>query len=288
MSGYTEGVIILIGINIIAVLGVSILTGFTRLFSFGNAGFMAVGAYTSAIMSTRYDTPFIVSLLVGIAVSALLSLALGKLTLRLKGDYFLIATLGFGECTRVLIEFLDPITGGARGFAGIPQRTTFGVVLVSVVLAIILAKNLIHSKFGRGLMAVREQEIAAAAVGIDTAKAKQLAFTVSAMYAGWAGSLFSHYYMFLTPKMFNLDKSAEFTITVVVGGLGSLTGSIVATTILTLLPEVLRALAHYRMLFYGIAVVATILLKPSGLMGYKELSCKGIKGFVNRGREVAR
>ena len=157
MSGYTEGVLILIGINIIAVLGVSILTGFTRLFSFGNAGFMAVGAYTSAIMSTRYGMPFIVSLLAGIMVPALLSLALGKLTLRLKGDYFLIATLGFGECIRVLIEFLDPITGGARGYAGIPQKTTFTVVLVSVVMAIILAKNLINSKFGRSLMAVREQ-----------------------------------------------------------------------------------------------------------------------------------
>lgn len=287
MSGYTEGIIILIGINIIAVLGVSILTGFTRLFSFGNAGFMAVGAYTSAVMSTRYNMPFIISILMGILVSAMLSIALGKLTLRLKGDYFLIATLGFGECTRVLIEFLDPITGGARGFAGIPQKTSLIIVVLSVLLAIVLARNLVNSKFGRGLTAVREQEIAAAAVGIDTAKAKQLAFTVSAMYAGWAGSLFSHYYMFLTPKMFNLDKSAELTITVVVGGLGSLSGSIVSTIMLTVLPEILRALAHYRMLFYGIAVVGTVLLKPSGLMGYKEFSFKRIQGFISRGKEVA-
>jgi len=287
MSGYFQGILILIGINIIAVLGVSILTGFTRLFSFGNAGFMAIGAYASAILSVKYHMPFVVSILGGIFLAALVSLALGKLTLGLKGDYFLITTLGFGECTRVLIEFLDPVTGGARGYAGIPQKTTLGVVLISMVLAIIIARNLLTSKYGRNLMAIREQEVAAEAVGIDTAKFKQISFTVSAIYAGWAGALFAHYYMFITPAMFNLDKSAELTITVVIGGLGSLTGSIIATSILTLLPEVLRAVSSYRMLFYGIAVVLIITMRPKGLLGYKELSYDWLKNIFIKRKEVA-
>ncbi|MCR4429497.1 MAG: branched-chain amino acid ABC transporter permease [Tepidanaerobacteraceae bacterium] len=288
MSGYVEGVIILIGINIIAVLGVSILTGFTRLFSFGNAGFMAIGAYASAILTTKFNMPFLISLLGGMLMAALISLALGKLTLGLKGDYFLITTLGFGECTRVLIEFLDPITGGARGYAGIPQKTTLLIVLISVALAITVARNLLNSKYGRNLKAIREQEIAADAVGIDTARFKQLSFTVSAIYAGWAGALFAHYYMFITPAMFNLDKSSELTITVVIGGLGSLTGSVIATTVLTLLPEVLRSVANYRMLFYGIAVVLIITLRPNGLMGYKELSASWIKNLPIQVRRMFR
>lgn len=276
LSGYVSGLIILVGINIIVVLGVSILTGFTRLFSFGNAGFMSIGAYTSAILTTKFDVPFVVAILAGAIFAGVISLGLGKLTLKLKGDYFLITTLGFGECTRVLMEFLDPVTGGARGYTGIQPYTTMPVVLVSVVLAFIIAWNFLHSKYGRNLMAIREQEMAAEAVGIDTAKFKEMSFVMSAIFAGWAGALFAHYLMFISPSMFNLDKSSELTITVVIGGLGSLSGSILATTIITLLPEVLRSVAEYRMLLYGIVVVIIITLRPSGLMGYKEFSLKWI------------
>ncbi|MDY0019081.1 MAG: branched-chain amino acid ABC transporter permease [Anaerolineae bacterium] len=279
MSGYVSGLLILVGINIIAVLGVSILTGFTRLFSFGNAGFMAIGAYTAGILSSRFGVPFIPALIAGALMAGLISLALGKLTLGLKGDYFLIATLGFGESLRVLIENIE-ITGGARGLANIPPRTTLLVVWVSVVIAIIGAWNFLHSKYGRNLMAIREQEMAADAVGIDTAKFKTLAFMISAIYAGWAGGLFSHYYTFISPISFALSKSAELTITVVVGGLGSLTGSIIATILLTLLPELLRAASVYRMLFYGIAVVLIVTLRPNGLLGYREFSWEWIKRLI--------
>ena len=282
MSGYVTGIMIIVGINIIAVLGVSILTGFTRIFSFGNAGFMAIGAYTSAILTTKFHVPFLLAVLIGSLFAGLLSYGLGKLTLRLKGDYFLITTLGFGECVRVLMEYLDPITGGARGFSGIKPYTTLPVVVISVIGAIVIAWNFIHSKYGRGLMSIREQEMAAEAVGIDVVKYKQMAFTLSAIFAGWAGGLFAHYLMFIAPNMFNLDKSAELTITVVIGGLGSLTGSIIATVLLTLLPEVLRAFANYRMLFYGITVVLIIILRPSGLMGYKEFSITGIIKYIRK------
>lgn len=282
MSGYIGGIIILVGINIIAVLGISILTGFTRLFSFGNAGFMSIGAYTSAILTTKFHVPFVMAVILGASMASILSYGLGKLTLNLKGDYFLITTLGFGECTRVFMEYMDKYTGGARGFAGIKQSTTITVVVVSVVLAAFLAWNFTHSKYGRNLVAVREQEVAAAASGIDVVKAKQMSFTISAFLAGWAGALFAHYYTFITPAMFNLDKSSELTITVVIGGLGSLTGSIISTMILTVLPEIMRAFASYRMLFYGLAVVLVITLRPSGLMGYREFSLSGIKRLFTK------
>jgi branched-chain amino acid transport system permease protein len=286
MAGYYEGLLILVGINIIAVLGVSILTGFTRLFSFGNGGFMAIGAYTGAILSTKLHTPLVISIIGGMLVAGLIAFLLGKITLGLKGDYFLIATLGFGESIRVIIENMQRITGGARGYSGIPLKTNIWVVLISVVIAVWIAWNLLHSKIGRNFQAIREQEIAADAIGIDTAKYKNYAFVISAMFAAWAGVLFAHYFSFIVPIMFNLVKSSEMTITVVIGGLGSLTGSIIATTILTLLPELARAAAEYRMLAYGVAVVIIVTLRPSGLMGYKEFSFKKtiawIKGLLNR------
>ncbi len=280
MAGYYEGLFILVGINIIAVIGVSILTGFTRLFSFGNAGFMAIGAYTGAIISTKVHAPLVVSIIGGMIIAGFIAFLLGKITLGLKGDYFLIATLGFGESVRVIIENLQKITGGARGYTGIPMKTDLLVVLISVVIAIFIAWNLLHSKIGRNFQAIREQEVAADAIGIDTAKYKNIAFIISAMYAAWAGVLWAHFYSLIVPSMFNLGKSSELTITVVIGGLGSLTGSIIATTILTLLPELARAAAEYRMLAYGVAVVLIITLRPSGLMGYREFSLKGTIAWV--------
>jgi branched-chain amino acid transport system permease protein len=282
MAGYYEGLFILVGINIIAVIGVSILTGFTRLFSFGNAGFMAIGAYTGAIISTKVHAPLVISIIGGMIVAGFIAFLLGKITLGLKGDYFLIATLGFGESVRVIIENLQKITGGARGYTGIPMKTTLLVVLISVAIAIFIAWNLLHSKIGRNFQAIREQEVAADAIGIDTAKYKNIAFVISAMYAAWAGVLWAHFYSLIIPSMFNLGKSSELTITVVIGGLGSLTGSIIATTILTLLPELARAAAEYRMLAYGVAVVLIITLRPSGLMGYQEFSLKGTIAWVKK------
>lgn len=282
MSGYVEGILILVGINIIAVLGVSILTGFTRLFSFGNAGFMALGAYAAALCTLRLHVPFLFAIMIGAAFSGIIAFLLGKLTLGLKGDYFLIATLGFGESVRVILEYANKITGGARGLPGIASQTTLPVVLASVVLAIVVAANFLRSKYGRNLMAIREQEIAAEAVAIDTAKYKTMSFVMSAVFAGWAGALYAHYLTFISPVMFNLDKSAELTITVVIGGLGSLTGSVLATIVLTVLPELFRDASVYRMLLYGVAVVLIITLRPSGLFGYREISFGWLRKWLAR------
>lgn len=282
ISDYTQGIIIVICINIIAVLGISVLTGFTRLFSFGNAGFMSIGAYTSALLTTRLGVPFIPAILAGILAAGFISYLLGSMTLKLKGDYFLITTLGFGECVRVLFNYITPVTGGAKGLSGIPNYTTLPIALISLVLAIIITWTLVHSKYGRNFTAIREQEIAAESVGIDVTKSKKMAFVFSAMFAGWAGALYAHNLMFISPALFNLSKSAELTITVVIGGLGSLTGSILGSLVVTILPEIFRSLANYRIFFYGVAVVLIIILRPSGLLGYKEFSVKKIYAFLKK------
>ncbi len=281
LSSYTQGIIIMVCITTIAVLGISVLTGFTRLFSFGNAGFMSIGAYTSALLTTRLHMPFVPALLAGVLMAGIISYLLGSLTLKLKGDYFLITTLGFGECVRVLFNYIS-ITGGAKGLAGIPKHTTLWVAVGSVILAFIIAWTFIHSKYGRNLTAIREQELAAEAVGIDVTRYKKMSFVFSAMFAGWAGVLYAHNLMFISPLMFNLPKSAEMTIIVVIGGLGSLTGTVMGSLVVSLLPEIFRGLANYRMFFYGVAVVLIIILRPAGLFGYREFSITKIIAFFKK------
>ena len=279
LNSFQEGVVVVVCVNMIAVLGMSVLTGFTRLFSFGNAGFMAIGAYTAAICSVQFHLPFVLSILLGAAAAGVIAFLLGSLTIRLRGDYFLISCLGFGECIRVLFNYTKDLTGGANGYSGIPYRTTAAVAFICAVLAFVIAWNFIHSRYGQNLTAIRENEVAAAASGIDVIRCKKMAFVFSAIYAGWAGGLYAHYLRHITPALFNLPKSCELIITTVLGGLGSLTGSVLGTLVVQLLPEFFRGLAEYRMLFYGIAVVLVILIRPSGLYGYREFSVTRIIRF---------
>lgn len=285
LNSFQEGVLIVCCVNMIAVLGMSILTGFTRLFSFGNAGFMSIGAYTAAICSVEFKLPFVISILIGAAVAGLVAYLLGSMTIRLRGDYFLISCLGFGEGVRVLFNYTKELTGGANGYSNIPYCTTGAVALFCAVLAFVIAWNFIHSKYGQNLSAIRENEVAAAANGIDVVKYKKMSFVFSAIYAGWAGGLYAHYLRFITPSLFNLGKSSELIITTVLGGLGSLTGSVLGTLVVQLLPEIFRSMSEYRMLFYGIAVVLVVLLRPNGLYGYKEFSLKRvIRSIKNIGK----
>ena len=271
LNSFQEGVVVICCVNMIAVLGMSVLTGFTRMFSFGNAGFMSIGAYTAAICSVQFHIPFVISIIIGAAVAGLVAFLLGSLTIRLRGDYFLISCLGFGECVRVLLLYARDITGGATGYTGIPFKTTWFVALICVAAAFLIAWNLIHSRFGQAFTAIRENEVAAAANGINVVHYKKMSFVFSAIFAGWAGGLYAHYLRHITPALFNLPKSCELVFTTVLGGIGSLTGSVIATLIVQLLPEFFGKFAEYRMLLYGIAVVIVILLRPEGLMGYKEL-----------------
>lgn len=286
ISSYMQGVIVMMCINIIAVLGMSILTGFTRLFSFGNAGFMSIGAYCVAILTVRYHVNFLLAIVIGALFAGLIAFLLGSITLKLKGDYFLITCLGFGECVRVLFNYTKKLTGGSAGFPGIPNYSSMLFAIVSTVLAFYIAWRFIHSKYGRNLTSIRENEMAAEAVGINTFRFKRMSFTFSAIYAGWAGALYGGYLMYIVPSSFNLAKSCELITTTVIGGLGSLTGSVLGAIVVTGLPEIFRSMANYRMLLYSVAVILIIMFKPSGLYGYKEFSfkrmCRTIAGWFGK------
>jgi branched-chain amino acid transport system permease protein len=273
---YIEGIVILIGINLIAVLGLSILTGFTGLFSFGHAGFMAIGAYVSAIFVARLHLPFALAILAAMLSASLVSLLLGRLTLKLKGDYFCIATMGFGEAVRIVLNNINYV-GGARGWESLPRYTTLWIVLVLDVAAVVMTWNLINSRHGRNMVAVREEELAAQMAGINVFRSKMIALVVSAAFAGIAGALMAQYMQFIRPTMFNMSKSTDLTIMVIFGGLGSISGSIVGTLLLVSLPEVFRNFAQWRLVIYGLAVIIIMVGRPQGVMGGFELTPSGIR-----------
>ena len=277
---YIQGIAVLIGINLIAVLGLSILTGFTGLFSFGHGGFMAIGAYVSAIVSSRLGLPvsiaFPLAILAGALSAALISVLIGKLTLNLKGDYFCIATMGFGEAVRIILNNVNYV-GGARGWANLPQYTTWWIVLGLCIVCIVVTWNLINSRQGRNLVAVREEELAAQMAGVDVFRSKMVALIVSAALAGIAGALMANYIQFLRPTMFNMAKSTDLTIMVIFGGLGSISGTIAGTILLVSLPEVFRNFAQWRLVIYGLAVIVIMVGRPQGIMGGVELTPSGIR-----------
>lgn len=280
---YISGILILSGINLLTVLGLSLLTGFTGLFSFGHAGFMAIGAYISATATMQMGLPFIPALLVGGIAAMLAGLLIGKLTLNLKGDYFCIATLGFGEAIRLILDNVQYF-GGARGMPGIPPYTTlFNVVLINVaaVTALVL---IIKSRHGRNMVAIREEEMASQVIGIDVFKYKMMSLAISALYAGIAGGLMAHYLGYIQPIMFKMVKSTELTIIVIFGGLGSVSGSVVGALLLTFLPELLRSFYEWRLVVYGAAVILIMITRPQGLMGGKEFSLKGIARIINKNK----
>ncbi|MDD4504205.1 MAG: branched-chain amino acid ABC transporter permease [Clostridiaceae bacterium] len=273
---YLIGILTLAGINLMTVLGLSLLTGFTGLFSFGHAGFMAIGGYATAMMTVNFKWPFIPALLVGGLAAALVSAVIGKVTLNLKGDYFCIATLGFGEAIRLILDNVQ-VFGGARGWPGIPYYTNIWNVIGINIVAIIILANLIRSRHGRNMIAVREEELASQIIGINVFKYKMTSLVISAAYAGIAGGLMGHYMTFLQPKMFSLAKSTELTIIVIFGGLGSISGSVLGALVLTSLPEILRAFYSWRLVFYGLAVIFIMISRPEGLMGGYELTPSSMK-----------
>ncbi len=282
MFEYWLGVATLTGIYMIAILGMSILTGFTGLFSMGHAGFMAIGAYTSALLTKTFGLPIFMGVISGMAAALLIGLIIGYPTLKLKGDYFVIATLGIGQATKLIIENLPGITGGSRGLTGIPGGSSFPVVLIIVIAVIWILKNFLTSKQGRNCIAVREEELATASIGAKVSNYKLLAMGISCALCGLSGALLAHYMHYLSPAMFTMLKSDELVMTVILGGCGSLTGSVIASMILIPLPEILRfgAVQEWRMVFYGLLVVLGIIFKPSGLMGNKEKTIAGITKFV--------
>lgn len=278
---YVSGIFILSGINLMTVLGLSLLTGFTGMFSFGHAGFMAIGAYVAATMTMKFGFPYYAALLAGGIAAMIVSLFIGKLTLNLKGDYFCIATLGFGEAIRLILDNVQYF-GGARGLSSIPtvgKTTLFSVIIVNVIAVYVLV-SIIRSRHGRNMVAIREEEMAAQTIGIDVFKYKLIALAISALYAGISGGMLAHYLGYIQPVMFKMVKSTELTIIVIFGGLGSVSGSVIGTILLTFLPEILRSFYNWRLVIYGAAVILIMITRPQGLMGGKEISMKGIFKYI--------
>ncbi len=266
ISPYYTQVLIFVGIYIIMALGLNLITGVTGQLSLGHAAFMSIGAYTAALLSIKAGFPLWASLLSGAVMAGLFGVVLGFPTLRLTGDYLAIATLGFGEIMVVVFYNLK-ITGGALGLSPIPIKTNLVNVYLLVVLAVLVMYRLQHSRFGRALLAIREDEIAAESMGIHTTRYKILAFAIGSFFAGLGGGLYAHRVSYIAPGDFGFMKSIEILNMVVLGGLGSIPGAILGAGVLASIPEVLRGLRDYRMLFYGALLVAMMVFRPNGLLG---------------------
>ncbi len=294
INGYYLQVILFIGINIILAVGLNLINGYTGQFSLGHAGFMAIGAYVSAYLSKekgaallhvfgggQFGTTvlFIGVLIAGGLAAAAAGLVVGVPSLRLRGDYLAIVTLGFGEIIRVIIQNTD-VVGGATGYKGIPQYTTFFWVYALAALTVYLVVSLIDSTYGRGFLTVRDDEVAAEAMGINTTRRKVVAFVSGAFLAGLAGGLFAHETTYINPSGFDFQRSIEIVVMVILGGMGSTAGVTFAAILLTALGEYLRFVAKYdwlpdwlrriadnRTIIYALVLIALMLLRPQGLFG---------------------
>jgi len=297
LQGYFFRVLMLSGIAIIAAVSLNVVNGFTGQFSIGHAGFMLVGAYASAGItvfarphlqlaldaahvpaSVQPPLGFGVALVAAALGAAVAGLVVGLPSLRLRGDYLAIATLGFGEAIRAIFVTIDAV-GGASGLHNVPLDTNFVWVFLGVISVIVTARNLALSTHGRALFAIREDELAAQAVGVDTFRYKVLAFVIAAAWAGVAGALLAHLNQGVDPKDYGFMKSVEIVVMVVLGGLGSVTGAVIAAVALTWLPELLRTVQDYRMVLYSVLLILLMLLRPRGLFGRKEFSLGSLFTF---------
>jgi branched-chain amino acid transport system permease protein len=294
---YYHRILVMMGINIGLAVSLNIINGHAGQFSLGHAGFMAIGAYFAAFLTLYYFGPYVdkfpegsmqhlllqngllvIAVILGGAVAALAGYVVGLPSLRLRGDYLAIVTLGFGEIIRVLILNIEKI-GAARGLSGIPAWSNFFWVFFFCGVTILISMRLVNSSVGRAFLAVREDQIAAEAMGVDTTRYKVKAFIIGSCLAGVAGGLFAHYTpAYLNPSMFTFIRSFEVVAMVVLGGLGSISGSILAAIILTLLPEGLRNVKEFmpggrdpRMVIYSLMLIILMLTRPQGLLGRREL-----------------
>lgn len=308
---YVVRIVNLCGIAIILTVSLNVINGLCGQFSLGHAGFMLIGAYVSLLFTTSLPTQefdpsigqyirlepwiggqfgFLVGLLVGGAAAAVAGLLVGIPTLRLRGDYLAIATLGFGEIARVLITNVRAV-GGARGLDQLPNFASSAWIFAIVGICIVLSVNLQRSTYGRALIAIRENELAAEMMGVRVARMKVLAFIYGAFFAGIAGGLMVHLQQTVNPNMFGFMKSVEIVVMLVLGGLGSLTGAVVGAVVLTVLPEALRdvereiALPGVRWVVYALILILLMIFRPQGIFGQRELSLKLLRRLWPGGRK---
>jgi branched-chain amino acid transport system permease protein len=310
---YYAEILNLTGIGVILAVSLNLITGFTGQFSIGHAGFMAVGAYSSVFVTVYYSAGleqwltslvgvavaqslvFLLVIIVGALVAALAGLVVGIPSLRLRGDYLAIVTLGFAEIIRIIILNIDQV-GGATGFRGrvppfdgrliIPQYANFIWIGGFAIITIVVVYNIVNSDIGRSLISIREDELAAEAMGINTTRYKVLAFVISSAFAGIAGALFGHFRQFLHTNDFQFIKSIEIIIMIVLGGMGSISGSILGAIVITILPELLRKLPgdlySYRLVIYSALVIIIMLTRPQGVLGAKEFGLSWLKRAQRR------
>jgi branched-chain amino acid transport system permease protein len=305
---YYAEIVNLTGISIILAVSLNLITGFTGQFSIVHAGLMAVGAYSSVFVTVYYSQPaeqwltsivgvtvaqalvFLSVIICGALVAALAGLVVGIPSLRLRGDYLAIVTLGFAEIIRIIILNIDAV-GGATGFRGavapwngraiIPGYADFMWIGGFAILTIVVVYNIVNSDVGRVLISIREDELASEAMGINTTRYKVLAFVISSAFAGIAGALFGHFRQFLHTNDFQFIKSIEIIIMIVLGGMGSITGSVLGAIVITILPELLRKLPgdlySYRLVIYSALLIMIMLTRPQGVMGAKEFGLPWLK-----------
>ena len=310
---YYAEIINLTGISVILAVSLNLITGFTGQFSIGHAGFMAVGAYSSVFMTVYYSQSvenwltgilgatfaqalvFLGVIIFGALVAALAGLVVGIPSLRLRGDYLAIVTLGFAEIIRIIILNIDAV-GGATGFRGrvppwdgrliIPGYANFIWIGGFAIITIVVVYNIVHSDIGRALISIREDELASEAMGINTTRYKVLAFVISSAFAGIAGALFGHFRQFLHTNDFQFVRSIEIIIMIVLGGMGSITGSVLGAIVITVLPELLRKLPgdlySYRLVIYSGLLIIIMLTRPQGVMGSKEFGIPWLKRSQKR------
>ena len=278
-----------IGINVILAVSLNLVNGYTGQFSLGHAGFMSVGAYLSAAVTMflgpkllgddggtafQQGALFLAALLAGGLSAALAGLLVGVPSLRLKGDYLALVTLGFGEIIRVIFQNVE-VLGGALGMNGIPPYTNIFWVLAFVAITVFVVTCLVNSTYGRGFLATHDDEIASEAVGLNTTRFKIVAFVIGAFFAGIAGGLYGHFKLTITPTGFDFTKSIEIVVMVILGGMGNTVGVILAAILLTLLPEVLRPIAEYRMVLYSFLLIVLMLVRPQGLFNFRFGKARG-------------
>lgn len=282
MSALLSNILTQVFITLIAVSGVYVLTGLTGMFSLGQAAFMAIGAYASGLLVIRAHIPFALACLIAVAMATGIGFLIGYPVVRLRRDYISLVTLGFGEAIAALLNRMTTLTGGANGLTGIPRIVGLGITLVSAVAAITLVAFFKTSKYGRQCIALRGDELAAKAMGINVTKVKMTAFLLSVALTSYSGCLYAFYMSYVDPSGFGWKKSADWVIMVFFGGVNSLTGSTLGAFILSALPQVLRGLQNYRYVIYAVLVLIILNFKPSGLLGEWELSIRNIRKLFRK------
>ena len=273
LGSYYQITLYNICINIILAVSLNLIICICGQFSLGHAGFMCIGAYSAAIMVKSMPNMggFAIGIVIGLIISAIAALIVSIPTLRLRGDYLAIATLGFSEIIRIVVLNME-ITNGAAGITGIPQLTSWPLLFIVMVLSIMIVTNFGRSRQGRACISIREDEIASEAMGVNTTKYKTLAFVIGAMLASVAGALYACNFFVIQPDLFNFNKSIDILVMVVFGGMGSITGSLIAAVFIGILNTVLKSFSSIRMIIYGLALVGIMIFRPGGLLGTKEFT----------------